>query len=130
MGNLTTYTKNKLLDHILGTSSYTHPETVYVALFTTATGDAGTGTEMTYTGYARQAVACDAASGGAASNNAAITFPTVPAGENGGTASHFAIYDAPTNGNMLMHNSLTTATSCGANNTPQFATGELDFSAD
>ena len=39
-GNLTNYLENKLLDHFLGTTSYTMPSPVYVALFTVAPGDA------------------------------------------------------------------------------------------
>lgn len=46
-GNLTNYLENKLLDHFLGTTAYTMPSPVYVALFTVAPGDAGGGTEVT-----------------------------------------------------------------------------------
>ena len=78
----------------------------YVALFTTATTDAGGGTEVSGGGYARQLVGLSAASGagGSTSNAADITFPTATA--DWGTVTHVAIMDAATLGNMIMHSPL------------------------
>ena len=78
----------------------------YVALFTTATTDAGGGTEVSGGGYARQLVGLSAASGagGLTSNAADIVFPTATA--DWGTVTHVAIMDAATGGNMIMHSPL------------------------
>jgi len=124
-GNLTNYLENKLLDHFLGTTTYTRP-TVYVALFTVAPGDAGGGTEVTGGSYARQAAAFDAASSGATSNSANIDFTGMPAA----TTVAIAIFDASTSGNMLVHGTLTTNKTTDAGDTLRIATGDLDISID
>ena len=78
----------------------------YVALFTTATTDAGGGTEVSGGSYARQLVGLSAASGagGSTSNAEDITFPTATA--DWGTVTDVAIMDAATAGNMIMHSPL------------------------
>ena len=124
-GNLTNYLENKLLDHFLGTTTYTRP-TVYVALFTVAPGDAGGGTEVTGGSYARQAAAFDATSSGATSNSANIDFTGMPAA----TTVAIAIFDASTSGNMLVHGTLTTNKTTDAGDTLRIATGDLDISID
>lgn len=104
-GGFTTYLANKLLDHVLKTASYAQP-TVYVGLYTTATGDGGTGTECTGTAYAREAHSSwNAASGGVTSNNGVISFTAAGAGD-WGTLTHWAILDDPSAGNMLIHAAL------------------------
>ena len=125
-GNLTNYLENKLLDHFLGTTSYTMPSPVYVALFTAAPGDAGGGTEVTGGSYARQTVAFSAASSGATSNSANIDFTGMPAA----TTVAIAIFDASTSGNMLVHGTLTTNKTTDAGDTLRIATGDLDISID
>jgi hypothetical protein len=77
MAALSDYAENKLLDHVLGTASFTMPTQCYLALYTTATDDAAGGTEVTNANaYVRQAVDFDAASGGATDLTADLTFPT------------------------------------------------------
>lgn len=53
MSALTDYLENKLVDHIFRASSYTKPSVLAVALFTSAPGEAGGGTEVTGGSYAR-----------------------------------------------------------------------------
>ena len=125
-GNLTNYLENKLLDHFLGTTAYTMPNPVYVALFTVAPGDAGGGTEVTGGSYARQTAAFTAASSGATSNSANIDFTGMPAA----TTVAIAIFDASTSGNMLVHGTLTTNKQTDAGDTLRIATGDLDISID
>jgi hypothetical protein len=125
-GNLTNYLENKLLDHFLGTTAYTMPSPVYVALFTAAPGDAGGGTEVTGGSYARQTAAFSAASSGATSNSANIDFTGMPAA----TTVAIAIFDASTSGNMLVHGTLTTNKTTDAGDTLRIATGDLDISID
>jgi len=125
-GNLTNYLENKLLDHFLGTTSYTMPSPVYVALFTVAPGDAGGGTEVTGGSYARQTATFTAASSGATSNSANIDFTGMPAA----TTVAIALFDQLTSGNMLVHGTLTTNKTTDAGDTLRIATGDLDISID
>ena len=125
-GNLTNYLENKLLDHFLGTTAYTMPSPVYVALFTVAPTDAGGGTEVTGGSYARKTVTFTAASGGATSNTSNIDFTGMPAA----TTVAIAVFDALTSGNMLVHGTLTTNKTTDAGDTLRIATGDLDISID
>ena len=72
----TTFLRNELLDHAFRNAAYTPPSTVYIGLYTSATGAGGTGTEVSGNGYTRKAMAFDAASGGAIDNTSAVEFPT------------------------------------------------------
>lgn len=126
----TDYAENKVLDHLNGKSSYTMP-TVYVALFTAAPSDAGGGTEVSGGSYARVATSgatWSAASGGAASNAAAITFPTATA--SWGTVTHYATFDASSSGNMLRWAALTASKTIGSGDTASFAIGALSMTED
>lgn len=126
----TDYAENKVLDHLNGKSSYTMP-TVYVALLTAAPSDAGGGTEVSGGSYARVATSgatWSAASGGAASNAAAITFPTATA--SWGTVTHYATFDASSSGNMLRWAALTASKTIGSGDTASFAIGALSMTED
>lgn len=106
---------------------------VYVALFTAAPSDAGGGTEVSGGSYARVAVApADAnwsapdATGGLTDNVAAVTFPAPTA--NWGQATHFAIFDRATGGNMLIWGALAQAkTINNGDPAPSFPIGALDI---
>lgn len=73
----------------------------FIGLFTAAPSDSAAGTEVSYTGYARVAVARSAGgwtiAGNQASNAALITFGMMTAGA-GGTVTHFGICKAGTAG--------------------------------
>jgi hypothetical protein len=125
-GNLTNYLENKLIDHFLGTTSYTMPADVYVALFTVAPSDAGGGTEVTGGSYARQIATFTAASSGATSNDSNIDFTGMPAA----TTVAIGIFDALTSGDMLLYGTLTTNKTTDAGDTLRIATGDLDISID
>jgi len=99
------YLENKLLDHSLGTASYTMPTTVWVGLFTSNPAEDGSGTEVSGSGYARQAITFSAASSGTTSNSSAETFTA--SGGSFGTITHFALFDSVSGGNMLYYGALT-----------------------
>lgn len=127
-GSLSDYAEAKILDHIVGKTSFTMPSTVYVALYTVAPTDAGGGTECTGGSYVRKLTAGSdwtAASVGAgtSSNAAVITFVT-PTG-SWGTAVAFSLMDASTVGNFLAWADLTTPQAIGTGNTVSFAIGAL-----
>lgn len=125
-GNLSNYLENKLIDHFLGTASYTMPTNVYVALYTVTPGEAGGGTEVTGGSYARQVATFSAAASGATSNDSNIDFTNMPAA----TVVAIGIFDALTTGNLLLYGSLTTNKTTDAGDTLRIATGDLDISID
>jgi hypothetical protein len=134
MGGKSDYLENAILDHILGGGDYTRPATVYIALFTTAPVDAGTGgTEVSGNNYSRASVTNNntnwpAASSGSKSNGTTITFPT--ASGSWGTIVAFGIYDASTSGNLLYYGSLSTAQVIANGNTLSFSAGNLTITED
>lgn len=123
-GNISDYLENKLLDHFLGTTSYTMPTTVYVALYTVAPSDAGGGTEVAGGSYSRQVGTFSSASSGATSNNSNIDFTNMPAC----TVTAIGIHDNATTGNLLVWGTLTANKTLDAGDTLRIATGDLDIS--
>lgn len=126
MAALSDYLENELLDHALGTGAFTAPAGVYVALFTSDPTDAGTGTEVSGGSYARQSVAFAAASAGATSNSATVTFPTATA--NWGTVTHVGLFDAASAGNLLMHGALSASKTINNGDVFEILAGDLDVS--
>jgi len=125
-GNLSDYLENKLLDHFLGTATYTKPTTVYVGLYTVVPTDAGGGTQVTGGSYARQTATFSAAASGTTSNTANIDFAGMPAA----TTVAIGVFDAITSGNLLLWGTLTTNKTTDAGDTLRIATGDLDISID
>lgn len=130
------YLENAMLDHVLGGGNYTRPATLYCALFlqSSAVGEAGGGTEVSGTGYAREAITNDAtnfpaASGGAKSNGVVVDFGTVGAGGWGQVGS-FGLFDASSGGNLLYYGSLGTPKTLDAGDEVTFPIGALDFTED
>ncbi len=99
MGKLSTYAKNKFLDHISGRAQFAFT-TVHLALYN---GDPETtGTEVTTPGtdgYARQVATMNAAESGVIDNSTAVTWG--PASVEWGECSYIAGFDAATGGNLL-----------------------------
>lgn len=104
--DMTNYLKNAIRGHVLLGASYTMPAGLYLAIFTTATADDGTGTEAVGGSYARQLVTFTASgTAGLATLTASESFTNMPAG----TFSHGAIMDAVSAGNMLLHGALSSS---------------------
>ena len=127
------YLEVKVLDHVLGTTAFTMPANVYLALCTVATVDADDGTTITeanYTSYARVEVSDDwaAAASGSKDNANILQLPAATGGTS--TATHFALCDALTGGNMLIHGQLTSSLAISNGITPAFAVGALVVTAD
>lgn len=97
MAHLSNFLENEILDHILGTGSYTMP-TVYGSLHSGAPGETGAN-ELTGGSYARQLIAFGAASGGAASNSAIEEWDLT--GVTSGNVLFVGLWDAVTTGNYL-----------------------------
>ena len=128
MAEFSDFLENKIIDHMLRSQSYTPPSTVYVALFTSATADDGSGTEVSGGSYARQDAGLSAASGGTSSNASDITFPTATA--DWGTITHCALMDALTGGNMLMHSALDASKTVNNGDTFKINAGDLDVAVE
>jgi len=127
MANATDYLEGKLIDHVLRATGYTSPTTIYMSLHSSTTTDAGGGTELSGLGYARQSVAFSAsgATDGATSNSAEIRYTA--SGGTWSTVTHFALYDALTSGNMLIHGALTASKTPNDGDSIVFAIGDLDI---
>lgn len=126
MASMSNYLENALLDHVFTGTAYTAPTTLYLALFTNDPTDANTGTEVTGGSYARQTVTFGAAAGGSVSNNAQVEFTDMPAT----TVTHAGIYDALTNGNLLVHGALDSSRTVNAGDTFLFPVSNYTVTAD
>ena len=123
MAEMSNYLENALINAVLRNTSYTSPTTVYVALFTSDPTDAGTGTEVSGGGYARQSVTMGAPSDGVSSSSADVEFPQATA--SFGTVSHVGIYDASTGGNLLFHTALDSSKTIATGDVFKIASGSL-----
>ena len=131
MGAATNYLELKLLDHSLGTTTYTKPAAVYLSLHTSDPGETGsTGAEISTssTAYARQAITFAAAASGSAASNATVTFSAATA--SWGTITHIGINDASTAGNMLYYGAVTTSKAIDTGDTFQVTSGNLTIALD
>lgn len=124
-GSLSNYAENKVLDHLMGTTTFTKP-TTYVALYTTAPTDSTSGTEVTGGSYARIAGSWDAASGGATANSGNLDFTGMPAC----TVVAVGVLDNSSGGNLLVYGTLTSNKTLDAGDTLRIATGDLDITID
>jgi len=131
MGGFSDYWESKVLDHIFGKHNYT-PPMIYVALSTANPLDDGSKfAEPTGNAYARvQTSASDwnTASGGSLDNGNDIIFPK--ASGSWGTITHFALFDAATDGNMLAYGALSQPKTVENSYTPMFEAGDLNISLD
>lgn len=101
---------DRLLDYNFGQTAYSVPATYYFALSTNAIQPDGTGcVEPVGNAYARVAIANNktnwtVASNGTLTNNIQAQFPESTG--SWGTATHVAIFDAATGGNLLFYDAL------------------------
>lgn len=123
--SFTNFLETEILDHVFAGAAYTAPGTHYLALFTAvADGEAGSVTEVTGGGYARQTVAFTT-SGNTTSNNAAVEFPTATA--NYGTVTHVGVYDASSSGNLMAYASLSSSKTIETGDVFRVPSGDLDI---
>jgi hypothetical protein len=122
--SFTNFLETEILDHVFAGAAYTAPSTKYLALFTAAPGEAGGGTEVSGTGYARQSIAFTT-SGDTTSNNAAVEFPT--AGASWGTVTHIGVFDASTSGNLMVYATLTASKAVASGDVFRVPSGDLDI---
>ena len=140
MSALSNYAEAKLLDHLLGTATFTAPSSVYVALFTASDSTGNTlenleqgilTNEVAGNGYTRQTATFSATSvgTGSTSNTGNITFTA--SGGNWGTIVACAIIDADGvtdsagEGNILAYGQLTVSKDIQDGDSFQISTGNL-----
>ena len=125
-GSLSDYAETKVLEDIVGKTSWTMP-TFYLAASTTDPLDSGSGiTEPTAMGYARVATAGSDwgnAPSGSITNAAEITFPTATG--TWGTISHGGGFDALAGGNFLCYADYDTARAIASGDTLVFPIGSI-----
>ena len=123
--SFTNFLETEILDHVFAGAAYTAPTTKYLALFTAlADGEAGSVTEVSGGGYARQTVAFTT-SGNTTSNNAAVEFPTATA--NYGTVTHVGVYDASSSGNLMAYAALSSNKTIETGDVFRVPSGDLDI---
>lgn len=127
MSAMSDHLENEILDHILSVGSYTMPSAVYLGLSVASMGDDASGTELSGSGYARQAVTFSAASGGTTSNSAAITFPTATG--SWGSIGYWSLWDASSSGNMLLHGAFSSAKTIASGDVLRVSSGDLAITA-
>tara|TARA_R100000700_G_scaffold18209_1_gene24876 strand:+ start:130 stop:516 length:387 start_codon:yes stop_codon:yes gene_type:complete len=127
MSAMSDFLELEVLDHVLGTGSYTMPTTVRIGLSTGSFGDDNSGTELSGSGYARQAITFAAASSGSAATNATVTFPTATG--SWGAVSHWAIFDAASGGNLLIHGAFATPKTITSGDVLRINSGDLTVTA-
>ncbi|MEL0019836.1 MAG: hypothetical protein VW709_08155 [Rickettsiales bacterium] len=127
MSAMSDYLENEILDHVLGTGSYTMPATVYIGLSTGSFGDDNSGTELSGSGYARQSITFAAASSGSASTNATVTFPTATG--SWGAISSWGLFDASSSGNLLIHGSFASSKTIASGDVLRVNSGDLTVTA-
>ena len=127
MAALSDHAEALLLDWLMTNGSATRHTAWYVALYTAAPSDSGGGTEVSGSGYAREAVTFAAATspGGTTSNTGAVSFTA--SGGNWGTITHIGIHDAVSGGNLLWHGSMTASKTVADGDTLEFSIGNIDL---
>ena len=127
MSAMSDYLELKILDHILGTTAYTAPSTVYVGLATASFNDDASGSELSGNNYSRVAAAFDAAASGTTDNTSAIEFAAATG--SWGTVSHFGIFDAASSGNLLIHGAFSASKTITTGDILRIGAGDLDITA-
>jgi hypothetical protein len=109
------------------TSSATRPTSWHLALYTSAPGEAGGGTEVSGGGYARQSVTFTV-SGNEATNSGAIEYPTATGSY--GTVTHVGVFDAASGGNLIAYAALATSKAIDTGDVLRVPAGDLDITLD
>jgi hypothetical protein len=122
--NLPDIIENQLLDALVGTSAYSVTTPIKLALVTANGSDSAAGTEVTGGSYARQTVSFGSASSGSITNNASVTFSSMPSC----TVVGIEIYDSAGSPKRLAYGALTASRTVTAGDSVEFATSSITLS--
>ena len=120
---LTNYGENATLDYLTTGSG-----TKYLALFSTAVAEDGTGTELSGAWYARKAVTFTAAVGGSTANSANVDFGEVSGLD--ATVNSWALFDALTGGNAWVHGAFTATKTASVGTNILVQSGDIVITAE
>lgn len=126
------YLQKKLAEHSVGKTAFTMPTNVYIALCTASISSSDTGstiTEASYTSYARVETSgtdWSTYTSGELGNSNALSFPECTGSTS--DATHFAVLDASSSGNLYFYDALDASLSISAGITPSFAEDTLTLS--
>jgi len=124
MAGFSDYLENKVLSYVFSGGSFSQPGTKYLALYTTAPTDAGGGTELSGSAYARQSCAFTT-TGAQATNSSAVEWPTATG--SWGTVVAVGVFDASSSGNLLAWNNLTASKTISTGDVFRINAGDLDI---
>jgi hypothetical protein len=125
MSSFSDYLEDAVLNYVFRNTGTPTSANVYLALYTVTPSDTGGGTEVSGAGYARQATAFDASSGGAITNTSAESFTA--SGGAYGTVVAVGIFDAVTSGNLLAWDGINSTTLADGDKIT-FPIGDIDIS--
>ena len=125
----TNYFENAMIN-LMRAQSITAPAKMYLALFLSVPADDGTGgTEISYSGYARQEVTFSApateGAGLSMGNTSLISFPE--SSSSAGNVQCVAVFDSLTGGNMWLYGPLDTPLNVQAGVSPVFQAGSVKW---
>tara|TARA_R100001460_G_scaffold245_1_gene1087 strand:- start:1831 stop:2214 length:384 start_codon:yes stop_codon:yes gene_type:complete len=127
MAGFSDYLENAVLGYVFSGASFSQPGTKYLALYTTAPTDAGGGTELSGSAYARQSCAFTT-TGNQATNTSAVEWPTATG--TWGTVVAVGVFDASSSGNLLAWNNLTASKTIATGDVFRINAGDLDIDLD
>lgn len=124
------YLETGIINLMRGTA-LSAPTALYVGLFLSDPTDSGTaGTEVSYNGYARQAITLQLDGTSSIQNSAQITFPEASASV-GSPVTHIGIYDSLTGTSgstqLWLYGKLTNSLTIQANVSPVFRVGSIKW---
>jgi hypothetical protein len=114
---------NSILDALVRSVTWSEPDAFYVKLHTGDPGSAGTANPATET--TRKQPTYSAASGGAITNDGAVSWTSYPAAE---TISWVSFWSASSGGTFLGKKALTANRTPGIGDTVTLGVGDLDLS--
>jgi len=124
MAGFSDYLENKVLSYVFSGGSFSQPGTKYLALYTTAPTDAGGGTELSGSAYARQSCAFTT-TGAQATNSSAVEWPTATG--SWGTVVAVGVFDGSSGSNLLAWNNLTASKTISTGDVFRINAGDLDI---
>lgn len=131
MSALSNYLEERIVEHFLRNNAVSSPATVYLALFESDPNEDASGTETSYANYARQATAWTAMDAqGQTKNSGAIAFPANGNASASVTATHAALFDAASGGNMLLHGPLSSPKTLAVGDVLSFQANALALTLD
>jgi len=133
MSALSNHMAKNIMDMIFNKVTFTPPETLYFALYTTDPGADNSGIEVTGAGYARAQIlgmtAAELIDGKmTVKNSGNVEMPRATG--NWTQANYWAILDAATGGNLIVKGALTSPVTIQTDQQPVFDVGDLIITND